>query len=118
MPALAGFPGVHDAHAQRGQLGELGVDAVQDGLQAPLLGLAGGGAGVVCGERVYCLTEREADRLQLARELNAPDGLGPVVAVAGGGTSGRRQDADALVEAARAGAPIACDMRTATDTPR
>ena len=73
--AAAGGAGVlrlDDPRAQRGELGQLRVDAAQDGLQAPALGLAGGAAGVVRGERVDRVIEREADRLQLARE---PDPL-------------------------------------------
>jgi hypothetical protein len=90
--------GVHDAGAERVEIGELGVDAVQRGLQAPSLGLAGGVAGVVGGERVDGVGQGEADGLQFAGEPDAVDGLGLVVAVAGGGARGCREHADALVE--------------------
>ena len=64
-----------------------------------MLGLTGGSAGVVGGERVDGVGEREADRLQLARELDALDGVARVVAVAGLRPRRWWQDADALVEA-------------------
>jgi hypothetical protein len=68
-------------------------------LQAPSLGVAGGAAGIVGGEGVDGIGEREADGLQRACEPDALDGRGLVVAVAGFGAGWRRQDADALVEA-------------------
>src|SRR5262245_41556180 len=101
VPTGAGGLRGDDALAQRVELRELGVDAVQDGLQAPPLGLAGGGSGVVRGECVDSVGQREPDPLQLTRELDALDRLGLIVAVAGGGALRRRQDTDALVEADR-----------------
>jgi hypothetical protein len=50
------------------------------------------------GERVDGVGQREPDGLQRAREPDALDRLGPIVAVAGRGAVGRRQDPDALVE--------------------
>ena len=74
---------LHDPAAQGVELGQLRVHALEHRVEPPPFGLAGCAARVVGGERVDDLVEREPDRLELARELDALDGLGRVVAVAG-----------------------------------
>jgi hypothetical protein len=90
---------LHDPAAQGGELGELGVDAGECRLEPPALGLAGRAAGVVRGERVDDVVEREADGLELAGELDALDRAGRVVAIARRLACRRGQHAHPLVEA-------------------
>jgi len=98
-PGGARLAGLDDAAAQRVELGELRVDPVERGVEPPALGLAGGAPGVVGGERVDDVVEREADRLELAREPDALDRLRRVVAVARRLARRRGQHAHPLVEA-------------------
>ena len=81
-------------------------------MQTPLLGFAGGSAGVVRGERVDGVGEREPECLELTRKTDALDSAGLLVAVAGLGPRRRRQDPDALVEAdgVDGHAGLVCDL--------
>jgi hypothetical protein len=92
---------LEDAVAHGVEFGELGVDPAEHCFEPPSLGFAGCAAGVVCGEGIDDVGEGEADRLEFAREPDALDGVGRVVAVAGWPSLGWWEHADALVEADR-----------------
>ena len=95
VPARARVARLDDPAPDLVELRELGFDPREGRVEPPPLRVARRAARVVGRERVDGVGEREADRLQRAREADALDRVGLVVAVAGLRPGRGRQDADA-----------------------